>query len=539
MLLEGAPANCAGDKSLDQTSPYTKIQLRQEIFKHTSNTRTTTMGSTGEDYSVYPSSDIAKHMIKLSVCDAYSPKIWAKQTLFWPLEDSSKARVIYNVLKEGLSRLLTDVPALTGTTGRGSDDPRDLVINVPSSGSVQFTFENLAGKDGIPDYASLASQGWPMTGLVEAFSPPGTMSQIFEGAGFFTAQLNVLDGGIALCLAINHLLVDGASIATIEELWAKHSADVSNGEPFRSQRAESPDFDIRKRLSTPIEGAEEFHHDSWAIVPTEKSQVNLPNVTPLKETLLGVFDTAKKEHLASASQQAESVKWCIWYFSAENLAQLKKDASDEDNSQWISTVDALVGLVWSRTAHTLQSSKKGHKTSHALFPINIRHRLQPPLPSNYIGNAVDIVFLDCPLKALEAGDKEGIQAAAQHMRKAVSGWDQSLWEAWLSKATTMPLGNSICPNPLVLLNSHNIGFNDFSKVQSNLLDWGEGIGRPDRVRYMGDPDIFSNCAPTVRVHPRLADGGLEVATTANDHVRAVMGKDEVMLRYGKLVAVYA
>lgn len=497
------------------------------------------MGSTNDDFHVYPSNDVPNEVIKLSVCDAYSPKIWAKQTLFWPLDDESKAGLIYDILKQGMSRLLADVPGLTGTTGRGSDDPRDLVINIPSNGHVHFTYENLIGKDGIPDYASLASGSWPMTDVVVPFSPPGTMSQIFEGAAFFTAQLNVLDGGLALCFAINHLLVDGASIALIEELWSKHTADVSNGKPFHSHRGNSPDLDIRKRLSTPVEGAKEFTHPNWALFPTDKSQVNLPRLTPSKETALGVLETAKKEHLANVNQQAENVKWCVWHFSAENLAKLKQDASGPDKSQWISTIDALVGLFWSRTAHALQSTKKGHETSFALFPINIRHRLQPPLSSHYIGNAVDIVFLDCPLAELEADGNAGIQAAAQHVRKAVTGWDQSLWEAWLSKAATMSPDQSICPNPLALLNTHNIGFNDFSKVQSNLLDWGSDLGLPDRVRYMGAANIFSNCAPTVRVHPRLADGGLEVATTANEHARKVMSSDEVMLRYGKLLTVYA
>ncbi|KAF2165792.1 hypothetical protein M409DRAFT_55661 [Zasmidium cellare ATCC 36951] len=497
------------------------------------------MGSTSDEFNVYPCIDVQKQVIKLSVCDAYSPKIWAKQTLFWPLDDRSKAGFIYDVLKEGMSRLLADVPGLTGMTGRGSEDPRDLVINIPSNGPAEFTFDNLVGKHGIPDYASLKSQHWPMSDVVVPFSPPGTMSQIFEGASFFKAQLNVLNGGLALCIAMNHLLTDGASIAEIEEIWSKHTADVSDGKPFQSHRIETPDYDIRKRLSTPIDGAKDFTHVNWDLFPTEKSQVNLPKLTPSKETALGVLETAKKEHLSNVNVQAEDVKWCVWYFSAESLSKLKQDASGTDKSQWISTIDALVGLFWSRTAHSLKSKSKGHETSFALFPINIRHRLQPPLPSKYIGNAVDIVFLNCPIAKLEADANEGIQAAAQHVRKAVSGWDQSLWESWLSKAATMSPELSICPNPLALLNIHNIGFNDFSKVQSNLLDWGSVLGRADRVRYMGNPNMFSNCAPTVRVHPRLADGGLEVATTANEHAREVMGNDEVMLRYGKLITVYA
>jgi trichothecene 3-O-acetyltransferase len=420
------------------------------------------MGSINNDSLVYASTNVKKQTIKLSLTDAYSPKIWAKQTLFWTLKDPSVFHSIYDILRQGLARVLTDVPALTGTVGRGSEDPRDLVINVPSNGHVVFTKVDLSETDDVPDYATLSSRGWPMTDVVAPFSPLGTMSQIFEGAAFFTAQLNILRGGFALCFAINHLLVDGASIAEVEELWAKHTGDVCNGKEFQSHRIGIPDAEIKERLSTPIEGAKEFEHPNWALFPTEKTQVNLPKLTPSKETLLGVFEAAKKDHLANVKQQAEDVKWCVWYFSAQCLAQLKKDASSEDKSQWISTVDALVGLFWARTAHALRNASKGHEVSVALFPINIRHRLQPPLPSRYIGNAVDIVFLECHLAELEAEGSAGIQSAARAVRKAVSGWDQSLWESWLTKAATMSPEQSIVPNALALLNTHNIGFNDFS-----------------------------------------------------------------------------
>lgn len=119
-----------------------------------------------------------------------------------------------------------------------------------------------------------------------------------------------------------------------------------------------------------------------------------------------------------------------------------------------------------------------------IFPVNIRTRLDPPLDPKFHGNCVDIVAASCPLADLEASDGVGLRAAAQSVRAAVSGWSQANWESWLTMACGLPDDQAICPNPLMLLESRNIAFNDYSKSQSHTLDWGRGLGKIARTRYM-------------------------------------------------------
>lgn len=222
---------------------------------------------------------------------------------------------------------------------------------------------------------------------------------------------------------------------------------------------------------------------------------------------------------------------------ARQPAKLKKDASLPDTTEWISTMDALIGLCWSRLAFAKQKSKEGCETSLVLFPINIRQRLQPPIDSQYVGNSVDIISTEHSLSGLE-NSSAGLAAAARCVRRAVSSWTESKWAAWLSMAAALLNDEAICPNPLQLLATHNLGFNDYSKSQSNVLDWGPELGRIDRTRYMKPASSLANCATAVIVHPRLPDGELEVATTLTHTIRLALQNDATFSAYCELVCVY-
>lgn len=296
------------------------------------------MSKAVEDDKVYPSEQLSKQVIRLSICDAYSPKIWVGQTHFWTLPESTSFHECYNILREGLSRTLTDIPALAGTVGRTSSNPRDLVINIDGNAHVEFAREDLSAHEDFPSYANLKASGFPMTGLITKLAQPCTHFQtISEGEHIITAKLNLLNGGLALAFGFNHLFVDAATLAEIERIWSSHVADVSSGVRKR-YRKEVPDEAIRERLSSPVSGLEDFADENWKIFPTTHSQLNLPSQVVTQEAALTVLEKTKKAHLAALNGDAEEMSWVFWRFSPDSLAQLKKDATGSDTTKWISTM---------------------------------------------------------------------------------------------------------------------------------------------------------------------------------------------------------
>lgn len=425
-----------------------------------------------------------------------------------------------------------------GTIVKASDDPRDVYIKLADDSHVEFPREDLSKTENIPSYSSLEAEGFPMkTELVLAFSKPETLTPTSEGARLLEIKLNLIKGGLALSFGFNHLLADASTVAEVERIWSLHSADVSAGREQQRHKVDSDDPGIRSRLSKPVDGAGTFTEPHWKVFPTEFSQLHLSRTAVTKEAALSALQQAKGAHLAAMGGKVEKTMWAIWNFTPESLVQLKKDASGTDAAQWISSMDALIGLFWSRFSAIKQKSSEGHDKSLLLFPINVRSRVQPTIDAAYIGNAVDIVFAETDLAELEKNDS-GLPYAAREVRKAVASWTSSQWEAWLTMAAGLPNDQAICPDPVRLLATHNLGFNDYSKSQSNTLDWGSDLGRAARTRYCKPAASLAGCAPAVIVHPRLVDGELEVATTVNEELCSAMKNDAVLQKYCKLTTVY-
>lgn len=489
-----------------------------------------------ETVKVFPPQTAAGQEIQLSLCDVYSPSVWVVQTHFWRLKDSTSYARIFQVLQEGLRRTVSEIPALAGTVGYGhSGDPRDLVLSIGSDAHVEFICEDLSGNDDVPPYDKLEAEGFPMTGLLAQFAPPITVAPVSAGACGLVAKLNLLKHGVALAWAFNHLFTDAGGIAEIEYIWAMHTADASSGKEGL-YRTRTPDQDIRKQLSTPEPGVTEFDDPYWKEFPIEQSQLFVPRDTVKAESALVTIRERKQAELTEMGKALDETRWLMLYFSPDNLAKLKLKASGPDQATWISTMDALIGFFWSHLA-AVQADIKEDEISSCVFPINIRARVEPAIPQQYIGNAVDVVFTECSLAQLAS--ESGMRAGAQSIRKVVNGWSLSAWNAWRRQAIALPASRAIVPNPFMLLNPRNFAFNDYSKSKSNTLDWGADLGQIGRTRYMKPAASLANCATAVVVHPRLADGGLEVAMSCNAHVQDALEADESFQAYCTRICISA
>ncbi|QIX01321.1 hypothetical protein AMS68_006838 [Peltaster fructicola] len=489
---------------------------------------------------VFPSKPVGEHVIKSSLTDVYSPKVWVMQTHFWSCESTASFEEAYTALKEGLSRTLSEVPGFAGTAQRASDDPRDLVVLISSTAQVDFPAIDHTTNAAIPTYDEIKAAGFPMTALIKPFAPPVTLTAVYEGAPLLALQFNKLRGGMALSFGFSHLLADASTIAEVERIWSSHTADASAAIQQRGYKSSGDDEADRLRMSTPTPGTSDgFENPHWKLFRTEASALALPKQPARYEATLEMVRDAKRREAASGEAPKDDPKWCMWYFSPAQLARLKVDCSASlQQGEWISTMNALIGLFWSRVSILKRLDPGVHEKSTLMFPMNIRTRLDPPVHAQYIGNAVDILTTDVSVLDLTDSGKSWA-VAARAIRTAVDGWTQEPIESWMATALRLSNEEALCPNPLILLNQYNVAFNDYSRSQSNTLDWGQHLGVADRTRYMKPAGSMKGCATAVIVFPRLADGGLEVATTCTDDLQSALVKDEVFRKYAELVCAFA
>nr|A0A3G1DJI9.1 RecName: Full=Acyltransferase M4; Short=AT M4; AltName: Full=Squalestatin S1 biosynthesis cluster protein M4 [Phoma sp. MF5453]AMY15061.1 acyltransferase AT1 [Phoma sp. MF5453] len=489
------------------------------------------------DFNVRPYEDVPAQIIELSVPDAAAPKHCPIQLLYWPVEGKSNFIRGYENLKDGLSRLLADVPVLVGRLERGSKgDPRYLAVTISSDASVELEYEDISADDTIASYDDLVRNGFPTTGFKDIVSPKMSLGPMVEGSPMMCAKLNLIKGGAILAYGFSHVLADGWANSELGRLWALHAAHVSQGIGFERQKAATPDDEIRRQLSTLPDFDADAPLDAFLQITPSEEATNF-----LHKDVLAAEKAKKKARekmmatLLAAGEVPELPRFTFWRFTPEKLKELKQAATSSDASKWISTMDALAGLFWSRIARIQGQSSNGHQQSRCIFALDIRRRLQQPVPLAYVGNVFSPVDAICPLDELES-DSLGLKAAAQSMRQANKGWTQPRWEAWLNKIMSLPLDQTLDTSQEFRLQKHNMYFNDYSAFQLNTASWGAPFGQPARTRCLRSG--LAGGAAGVWVCPKFPDGSLEVWLTSTAAIQKSLFEDATFNRYAEFVCQY-
>uniref|UniRef100_A0A7N2R785 HXXXD-type acyl-transferase family protein n=1 Tax=Quercus lobata TaxID=97700 RepID=A0A7N2R785_QUELO len=80
------------------------------------------------------------------------------------------------------------------------------------------------------------------------------------------------------------------------------------------------------------------------------------------------------------------LKQKVFHFSKEKIAQLKAKANAEMGTTTISSLLAVMGHLW-RAVVRSQHYEDNQEVHYRLL-VGVRQRIQPPLPAEYVGNAV-------------------------------------------------------------------------------------------------------------------------------------------------------
>ena len=73
-------------------------------------------------------------------------------------------------------------------------------------------------------------------------------------------------------------------------------------------------------------------------------------------------------------------------FSAKDLAELKSRAMEGGVLEKVSTFEALAGHIWQ--ARIKANDAKPNEVAQLLYAVDVRDRLDPPLPKGFVGNAL-------------------------------------------------------------------------------------------------------------------------------------------------------
>lgn len=197
-----------------------------------------------------------------------------------------------------------------------------------------------------------------MLGLASE-SPPAVASSKAGTTPALVVEAKLLSGGVILCVWLHHYVSDMTGIGVFLKTWARntHEERAIEIDPVALDRS------MINRLGSYIAILANFKSAILAYLAFSKDSA--PTPTPPEREIITL------------------------HFSHDSLLKLKATVTKHIvDIPYISTNDALCALLWSCITTANNPTAKSASLSTLKTVANIRSRVNPPLPPNYVGNAL-------------------------------------------------------------------------------------------------------------------------------------------------------
>ncbi|WCJ31237.1 HXXXD-type acyl-transferase family protein [Euphorbia peplus] len=200
----------------------------------------------------------------------------------------------------------------------------------------------------------------------------------------------------------------------------------------------------------------------------------------------------------------------VFHFTRREIAELKSRANSEMGTNEISSLQALLTHLW-RSITRCRNLDPEEEIGCKLV-IGARTRWNPPLPSNYFGNAFQTGTVSLKAKELL---ENGIGYAAWKMNKMVALHSEAklmtFIKEWRENPKLMTVGNLLPKNALLTSSSprFNVYGNDF------------GWGKPIAVRSGG----ANKNDGKINIYQGIEDGSIDIEVCLSHEVFKAMEND--------------
>lgn len=308
-------------------------------------------------------------------------------------------------------------------------------------------------------------------------------------------QMNIIKGGIIMALCLHHSFTDGNGTFAIAKIWAAYCRNDGS-------RLVTQEMVNRERLMRGWGSASLDDIAGYEMGQTEVTSSR--GILTYIHTIVSSWVTARLRRWTSITVARETEgdallqdEGGMFFFAKSKLAKLKNMASakeHEDGDAWISTNDALCALISCCIASARDTQRRTMTDKHWSFwvAVNARRLLHPPLPTDFIGNALSLIKISTPSQSVESTPTKMAQTAylirdqirqldEQHIRKTIAAL-VSVGD--LARVIPVPL--SSCEDGL--------RFSSWASQRLYDINWGDAVGaRIERVRAFFDWANFRIC----------------------------------------------
>ncbi|KAL8815142.1 MAG: hypothetical protein Q9223_005695 [Gallowayella weberi] len=422
-----------------------------------------------------------------------SLRTYTQLLLCFPIDTESHRPRVISHLQQASAILVSQIPILAGKVV----NHKDPNIHGPTSGTFQVVpYEHPNGSNVrvnvLPDFVSYdklrrtqapasmldATILAPMKGFPDHYSES-------DVTPVFVIQANFISGGLLLCFAGMHNVMDGVGLGEVIRMFAT----VSRGEQLSARDLEAANLD-RTRLPLSLKPGETISKHPELLCQPDEEQQDGPKDLP-----------------ASI--------WSYFNIPASKLKELKAEGSKDLTVEvpWISTNDAVTAWVWK--AITRARSSHIDTTKDTILSRIVTGRRQLNIPA-YLGNAATCPYHRISIKTLT---KEPLSKTIRSVRAAANSVDAYYFRSFANFVAATPDKEKLdigIPAP-----DRDLMVSSFAAVAA-YDSFGDLLGRADLVRRPTSPWLSM-----LYIMPKRPDGSLDllIALREDDMLRLRRGED--------------
>lgn len=470
---------------------------------------------------VQPARTIKPIQFTCSAVENLCARVHHSVAQFFPIRSSANVEQIFYDLKQGLSLAMSEHPIIAGTLRQGERGEFGVEIPPAPHAGAYFHFSDISNDPRFPSFSELQECGFPyldgdLDGLKEFRPDPFPTNE--EGQPTFVTKICHVRGGIVWTGSLSHLISDLALGTTVMISWAKYTRQITEaaGKPVAIPRQLPwPD---RKRLLPAVESLLQIE-EIKALNKTSKPYTVLDPTDPDKmiDDIGNVFLKADVSE-ASANQLEYFLKPTsgIWRFTPSKLRALIDAVRRVDPAVKLSHFDIVTAFIWQR----LWLAKRGNRhlnqpqTAQIVTAIDVRRKLNPPLPATFLGACVDLVRVCADRDVLKPQQDQwkGISQIAKRVREFGTAWSEADYMELLEISLRTPMCPGLIPRgPIDMLVTEHSTFGLGLRA-----DWGGELGCSLALR---EPYISRETPQgEVIILPRQPNGDLEFIISAEEIV---------------------
>jgi hypothetical protein len=456
---------------------------------------------------VRPSIPLGHSYTKLTPLDQYMVRVILPMICVFQLDsDVDRSDVVHN-LQAGLVHTIDEINILAAY----------VIPEDPRRGTIQLEFEEDAGVNffvrDMPDvqFEDLAKRHFPFSDMEKSGYCPEPLGHT-EKSPVMTVQVTFITGGLVLAFNGHHSVLDAQALGTFAQTWARNVHAESRGWTIASS----------DRLQTGcLDGSYLLGGRCEKLLQEFQTYKAIPNCH-FQETQRHILESAMN---GNRGQQGYSVKLSHWILPLNEIDRLKQTNQPPSQDLPFMTENSLISaLVWRYITRARRSAGIAVDKSSILSSVNVRRRVDPPLPLEYVGNAIVLARANASVEKLLSEKSGSLYELAYDITDSVDWWTSDrIWEL----AGTIDASDYVC-NLIYPTSGCDVLVTSPSRLGEVLgnASWGDDLGPIQALRFSFPAfmDGFVVVLPSI-------GGGQEIMTWVDPRVKMCLEQDSEWLQW--------